>query len=137
MTDKSTIERVSRRQVIGVVGATAVVSLSGCSDDGDGASGPNGGASNQKRIELSNIEHKTEANVLHYLAGEATNLTDRDLKFQVRIDWFDSDDTLLGESFTQIRADIEAGQTRVWDSTYYNEREHGPPDHYEIEVHIY
>lgn len=46
MTEKSAIYRVSRRQVIGVVGTTGVVALAGCSGEGDDPSGSNEGSEN-------------------------------------------------------------------------------------------
>lgn len=126
------MERRAYLTTIAVAGAGV---LAGCSSSE--GSDPNGGGGDGTQIELSDVEHKIDADTLHYLVGEATNVTDETLQFQVRIDWFDQEDTLLGESFTQVRAAIDAGQTRAWESTYYDADDHGPPDHYEIDVHIY
>lgn len=124
------MERRTYLTTLAVAGAGV---LAGCSSS-EGSDGQDDG---DTRIELSDVEHNTDADTLHYLTGKAENVTDDALEFQVRIDWFDADDTLLGESFTQVRADIDAGQTRAWESTYYDADDHGPPDHYEIDVHIY
>lgn len=126
---------MQRRAILAQLAVVGAGVLAGCSEnEGSDGDADDGG---DTRIELSDVEHKVDAETLHYLVGNATNVTDLDLEFQVRIDWFDADDTLLGESFTQIRAAIDAGQTRAWDSTYYDAEDHGPPDHYELEIHIY
>lgn len=123
---------MNRRDYLATIGAVTTLSFAGCSGDDGGDGGPD-----SQPVVLSNIQHKIESDSLHYLTGEAENVSDTTQQFQVRIDWLDADDVLLGESFTQIRADIEPGQTRMWDSTYYNGDDHGTPDDWEVELHIY
>jgi hypothetical protein len=139
-----------RRRYIATVAAAVTV---GCvSEDGDNSNGNANGAGNgngdttengedggetEERITVSDVEHRTETEALHYIAGTAHNQSDEDLQFQIRVDWFDENGTLLEETFSQIRADIAAGQSRKWDTTYYNSNDHGPPDDYEMEIHIY
>jgi len=110
-----------RRRYIPTVAAAVTV---GCvSEDGGNSNGNANGAGNgngdttengedggetEERITVSDVEHRTETEALHYIAGTAHNQSDEDLQFQIRVDWFDENGTLLEEIFSQIRADIAA-----------------------------
>jgi len=125
---------MNRRTYLATASSAVVVGVTGCfSDDPDGGNGD----SDEQPVVLSNIEQKTDAETMYYLTGEAENVSDSTQEFQVRVDWFDADDNLLGETFSQVEAEIEAGQTRAWDTTYYDSEDSGEPEDYEVEVHIY
>lgn len=113
--------------------ATGAVLLGGCLSGGDE---PDADTTESPAVVIVEHERRTKAG-MYYIAGVVENTTDDPQEFQVLVTWYDTDDTVLGESFSQTRADIEPGERRMFDTTLYDPSEHGEPDRYTLSVKRY
>lgn len=96
--------------------------LAGCVSDGD-----------ENPVEIVDHERREKAE-MYYVAGTVENTSEDAVTFHVLVTWYDPDDTILGESFSQLGADIGPGERRAFDTTLYDPSDHGEPDRYDIEV---
>lgn len=129
--------RATRRRLLATAGAICI-GLSGCvttagpTGGGEDSDGGDGGAV----VELRGVEHDVTAGSLHSLSGTAENTTDGAVEFQVRVDWLSGDGTILGESFSQVRAELPGGGSREWSTSKYDAGDSSVED-YEAHVKIY